>query len=129
MPEYVTPGEEPKGERCVPMLYIGIDIDRNIGIPEVRHELERELISKFHVVQRRFYSTVREGPAINENFLFLIEIDEAEFWDSINRTVQSFKDWAKKSDDIGDVGKDVSITIESGDPEIIIREAEEGFVR
>lgn len=118
-----------QAERCVPMLQIKMKVQENISLPDKRFTVEEKVRENFSVPERRMFSAVRGGPAIHENLFILIEISESEFWSSINRKVESFNGWVKETDLIERHGRDVSVTIEAGDPEMIIREAEEGFSR
>lgn len=131
MVDIIEPGpdEELSEHRCVPILEVGMKVNMNVGVPDVRAELESDVKEHLRYVERNVYSTLRDGAAVHENIKFIVEIPTAETWDSINRKVQSLKEWAEEEDIVERVGRDVSITLDAGDPEAIIREEEEGFRR
>lgn len=121
--------ERVTGERCVPMWRIGLRIDENVDISNKRIELEEEISEVIGYVPSNVYMTPRGGPAVHENLAIVVEFNEAEVWSSLNRKMKQFREWAEDDPRIGDVGRDVSITVTAGDPEQIIRELEEGFHR
>lgn len=131
MVDIIEPGpdDELAEHRCVPILEVGIKAEMNVGVPDVRAELESDVKEHLRYVERNVYSTLRDGAAVHENIKFIVEIPRAETWDSINRKVQSLKEWAEEENIVERVDRDVSITLDAGDPEKIIREEEEGFRR
>lgn len=120
--------ENATAERCVPLIRISLAINENVGIPENRRILEDQITDIFGYVESRVYTTVRGGAATHENFAVLIEPNPAEFWRSLNRKVDRLYDWADQDQRI-DVGRDLGVFMECGDPEHMIRELEEGFRR
>ena len=132
MVDYTIPGDDAQGVQepeCVPVMVIGMNLDANVGVPETRAKIEDEVRKRLGYIEQNVYSTVRGGPATHENIKFYAEIPTAEFWSSIDRSVQSLKDWLTDTGMMDDPGRDLSITLDAGDPEVMVREAEEGFRR
>jgi hypothetical protein len=129
MVEFDVLDAEASDIECEPFLRVGIRASENIDIPENRLELEEDVKDKFGYIERRVFSAIKEGPAVHENIVFLVKISPAETWRSINRKVEGFMEFAEEDERIDDPGRDVSITLDAGDVERIIREEEEGFRR
>lgn len=124
--DFAVPAEE-----CNPLLIFNIDPEGAVDTPSARLELEKDIASPAALgyTNHSVYTVTHGGPASFGNIVAVARATNTESWEALDRKVENTLEVLEDEGWVRDADRDVTVTVEGGDAEIIAREFQEGHSR